>query len=1100
MKKTRINELARQLEVKPGVLLDFLQEMGFDDKKTHSSSIDEDVAEELRNRVQLIEVRPAQGHETAGQPAGTGGETSPATPAPNVSAASEAPKAATPVRPETISPAAKEETREVKDEKAPVADVPQVHGRAMPIRPPLAAFGGPRPAGHHAPSIPIPAKTVVHHTPAPQVAEPRMAAAPAVMRVAVPVAPAPSPAPVPVAKRTPAVPAAPIPAAAPVTPGPAAVQAAPSAVPAVPAAERAPVRVEARVEVKGAPTAAPGRPVPPPPARPILRTTPIAQQSVAAPPAPAPAVPGTPASSASAGTAVLPGTAAAAPAPGAPPAAAPRMPLPPRPPRPGQIISGPRQPLPGGDLPRPAVVSPGRPRPEAPRHSAPGAPRIPQPPAYPHQAPQPRQSLAGQPVSRPVVPPRPDLVARLQAQSQPKAMPGQPPAARPGVPMPGQPIYQGPPRRGPGQPMLNRPIRGRGPHPTTSPALVPPPPTEVARRDMGRKRASGRRREEIEGNQRMGPSRREAEIVKSANVEITISEGITVKELSEKLGIKAALVIKQLVDRKIFATINQTLDLKLAQELAKLFGSQATQMSYEEESSQGIQQGEGDGDRFPRPPVVTVMGHVDHGKTSLLDAIRETNVASREAGGITQHIGAYHVDINGRKIVFIDTPGHEAFTRMRARGAKVTDIVILVVAADDGVMPQTREAIDHAKAAKVPIIVAVNKIDKPDAQPERVKQQLTELGLMPEDWGGDTPFVMVSAKKFENIDLLLEMIVLVAEMQELTGNPTRPALATVLEAKLDRGRGPVATVLVRDGTLHSGDYVLCGSVFSRIRALMNDRGERVDQVGPSMPVELLGLDSLPEVGDDLQAVTDLAKARQIAEFREIKTREIAMAKTRVSLEKFHAQLREGESKELNLILKADVGGTAEVLADTLQKLSTEKVSIRVISAGVGAISESDVNLASASDAIIVGFNVRPERKAAELANTEKVDIRMHTVIYELTDEVKKAMVGMLDPVFKEVFKGRADVRDTFRITKVGTVAGCYVTDGTITRDCEVRLLRDNIVVHTGRVDALKRFKNDASEVKQGFECGISLVNYHDIKPGDILECFVKERVAQESLV
>ncbi|MBE0656358.1 MAG: translation initiation factor IF-2, partial [Bryobacteraceae bacterium] len=764
--------------------------------------------------------------------------------------------------------------------------------------------------------------------------------------------------------------------------------------------------------------------------------------------------------------------------------------------------SGPRQPLPGGELPRPAVVSPGRPRPEAPRQAAPGAPRIPQPPSHPHQhQPQgPRPPLAGQPVSRPVVPPRPDLVARLQAQSQPKASPGQPPAARPGVPMPGQPIYQGPPRRGPGQPPLGgpRPMRGRGPHPT-SPALVPPPPTEVARRDTGRKRSTGRRREEIEGNQRTGPSRREVETPRAANIEITISEGITVKEFSEKLGIKAALVIKQLVDRKIFATINQTLDIKLAQDLARIFGAQATQMSYEEESIQESQQTEVAGDRYPRPPVVTVMGHVDHGKTSLLDAIRKTNVAAREAGGITQHIGAYHVDIGGRKIVFIDTPGHEAFTRMRARGAKVTDIVILVVAADDGVMPQTREAIDHAKAAKVPIIVAVNKIDKPEAQPDRVKQQLTELGLMPEDWGGDTPFVPVSAKQIENIDLLLEMVLLVADMQDLKGNPVRPAVASVLEAKLDRGRGPVATVLVRDGTLRTGDYVLCGSVFSRIRALMNDRGERVDEVGPSMPVEILGLDSLPDVGDDLNAVTDLAKARQIAEFRETKTREIAMAKTRVSLEQFHAQLREGESKELNLILKADVGGTAEVLSDTLQKLSTDKVSIRVISTGVGAISESDVNLASASDAIIVGFNVRPERKAAELAETEKVDVRLHTVIYELTDEVKKAMVGMLEPVFKEVFKGRADVRDTFRITKVGTVAGCYVTDGTITRDCEVRLLRDNVVIHTGRIDALKRFKNDASEVKQNFECGISLVNYHDIKPGDILECFVKERVAQDSL-
>jgi len=681
------------------------------------------------------------------------------------------------------------------------------------------------------------------------------------------------------------------------------------------------------------------------------------------------------------------------------------------------------------------------------------------------------------------------------------------------MPTPGQPIYPGARRMGPGQPTQGRPgpgapgmggrppMRGRGPHPTT-PVLEPPPPatTDAGRRDAGKKRGAQRgdhRERDNEGKLKTLYRKSEPTPPPPIDREITISDGITVKELSEKLGVKAGLVIKQLVDRKIFATINQTLDMKLAEEISRAFGASTAKMSYEEESVQDVDLSEVAGDRNTRPPVVTIMGHVDHGKTSLLDAIRETNVAGREAGGITQHIGAYHVELNGRKIVFIDTPGHEAFTRMRARGSKVTDIVVLVVAADDGVMPQTREAIDHARAAKVPIIVAVNKIDKPDAQPERVKQQLTDIGLMPEDWGGDTPFVPVSAKLHQNLDLLMEMILLVADMQELTGNPARPGVATVLEAQLDRGRGPVATVLMRNGTLRVGDHYICGTVFGKVRMLYDDRGTPIREVGPSMPVELIGLDSLPEVGDTLQVVTDLSKARQIAEFREVRAREQQMAKTRITLDQFHAQLREGETKELNIILKADVGGTAEVLSDTLQKLSTEKVSIRVLSSGVGAITERDVDLASASDAIIIGFNVRPERKAADAADHDKVDIRLHTIIYELTDEIKKAMVGMLEPVFKEVYKGRAEVRETFRISKVGTVAGCYVQDGSITRDAQVRLLRDNIVVHTGKVDALKRFKNDASEVKSGFECGISLVGYNDIRNGDIIEAFVKEKVAPE---
>jgi translation initiation factor IF-2 len=640
-------------------------------------------------------------------------------------------------------------------------------------------------------------------------------------------------------------------------------------------------------------------------------------------------------------------------------------------------------------------------------------------------------------------------------------------------------------------------------HPT-SPLRAEPAtlPTEAGRRHATKPGTRDRRRDvdPEEGRLRQVSRRQEAFQPPPVDREITVAEGITVKELSEKLGVKANLVVKRLVEKKIFATINQTLDVKLAEELARDFGASTNKVSYEEETTHEIQQTEVEEDREKRPPVVTIMGHVDHGKTSLLDAIRLSNVAEREAGGITQHIGAYHVEKNGRKIVFIDTPGHEAFTRMRARGAKVTDIVVLVVAADDGVMPQTLEAIDHAKAAGVPIIVAINKIDKPDARPERIKQQLADRNVLAEDWGGDTVMVEVSARAKTGLETLLEMILLVADLQDLKANLSRPAMGTVLEAKLDRGRGPVATVLVRNGTLKVGDYFICGSVFGRVRAMFDDRGHPVREVLPSMPAEVLGLESLPDVGDTLQVVTDTAKAKQIVIYREAKAREVAMSKTnRITLDQLHDQLRDGETKELNIILKTDVGGTAEVLTDTLQKLSNDKVRIRVLHSGVGAITETDVLLASASNAIIVGFNVRPERTAQAVADQEKVDIRLHTIIYELADEIKRAMTGMLEPVFKEVYKGRALVREVFRISKVGAVAGCMIDDGSVTRHSDVRLLRDNVVIHTGKIESLKRFKNDASEVKAGFECGISLANYNDIKPGDVIEAFVTERVAQEAL-
>jgi translation initiation factor IF-2 len=578
---------------------------------------------------------------------------------------------------------------------------------------------------------------------------------------------------------------------------------------------------------------------------------------------------------------------------------------------------------------------------------------------------------------------------------------------------------------------------------------------------------------------------------------ITVTEGVSIKELSEKLNVRAKDVIKRLLDKGIFATINQTLDSQTAIDVARAFGAEASVISFEEEILQEFEEADRPEDLKPRPPVVTVMGHVDHGKTTLLDAIRETNVAAHEAGGITQSIGAYQAEVQGRKITFIDTPGHEAFTMMRARGAKATDIVVLVVAADDGVMPQTIEAINHARAAKSPIVVAVNKVDKPEAQPDRVKKQLADLGLMPEAWGGDTVMVDVSAKKRQNLDLLLEMILLVADLQGLKANPKRPASGTVLEARLDRGRGPVATLLVQNGTLRVGDSFIVGAIYGKVRAMFDDRGRPCIEAPPSTPVEVLGLEDVPQAGDRLQVIEDTLKARQIALHRQAKLREAALAKSaRLTLEQFHQQLAAGDVKELPLVIKADVQGSVEVLADALNRLSTDKVKVKIIHSGVGAITETDVLLASASNAVIIGFNVRPERKASELAQLENVDIRLHTIIYNVTDEIRKAMSGLLAVTYKEISLGRAEVRETFRISKVGTVAGSYVQDGKITRDARVRLLRDNVVVFEGQIRSLRRFKDDVPEVKSGMECGISLENFNDVKVGDVIEAYVKERVEQ----
>ena len=582
---------------------------------------------------------------------------------------------------------------------------------------------------------------------------------------------------------------------------------------------------------------------------------------------------------------------------------------------------------------------------------------------------------------------------------------------------------------------------------------------------------------------------------------ITISEGISIKELSEKLEARARDVIKKLLDKGIFATINQTLDSQTATEMARAFGAQTSVISYEEEVIHEVEESDRPEDLRERAPVVTVMGHVDHGKTSLLDAIRETNVTAREAGGITQHIGAYRVEVKGRKIVFLDTPGHEAFTLMRARGAKVTDVVVLVVAADDGVMPQTLEAISHARAAKVPIVVAINKIDKPDALPERVKKQLADNNLMPEDWGGDTVTVEVSAKQRKNLDLLLEMILLVADLQGLKANPKRLASGTVLEGRLDRGRGPVATILVQNGTMHVGDAFIVGAIFGKVRAMLDDRARPCEEAGPSTPLEVLGLEDVPQAGDRFQVIENTLKARQISLHRLAHQREAALAKSaRLTLEQLHEQLAAGDVKELPLIIKADVQGSVEVLSDTLNKLSSEKVKIKVIHAGVGAITETDVLLASTSNAVIIGFNVRPERKASELAQLENVDIRLHTIIYNVTDEIKKAMVGLLAVTFKETTLGRAEVRDTFRVSGVGAVAGCYVQDGKLTREARVRLVRDGVVVYEGRIRSLRRFKEDVTEVRASLECGVSLENFSDVKLGDVIEAFVVERVAEPALV
>ncbi|MDI3254525.1 MAG: translation initiation factor IF-2 [Bacillota bacterium] len=1018
MSKVRINDLARELEVKSKAILDVLPEIGVTEKKTHSSSLEADEAERVRAHFQR-----------GGNKAGTAASKTEAEPKPKIDWSRVS-------KPGDVLKAIQQRKEQEEASARSAAAKPA----AAPVPPPQPKPAPPAPQQPAAakPSTPAPAPTVAAAPPAPRKIVPQPRPAPAVI------------APPPPAQQSPAIaakpPAGPVVAKPPV---PA------SGTEMKPAIATPPPAAPVAVKPPAAPTIPTPAPVSGPAPAPVVREV----QAPAA--ASAPAAPVTPAapSTSSAPSAPAASSAPAAPAAPTPPAAPARRVIMPQ--------TG----------PRPVYTAP----PQAAATIAGGLQR-------------------GKPIfdRRPATTQRP-----LQQQYPGGRRPMHPTRSQPGGGAPGGP------RPGFGQRPGGRPGMG-------APALIPPPPGEAPRGQRpGGPQRRGRQEYEIKEGPMKGfaPPRIGAAQVPSGPVPITrtitVTEGISVKDLAEKLEIRAKDLIATLLMRGVFVTVNQSLDTELVKDVARQFGADTQVISFEEQMANEalesmLQQENPDELEVPRPPVVTVMGHVDHGKTSLLDAIRETDVAGGEAGGITQHIGAYKVRIGkqdspafGREIVFLDTPGHEAFTRMRARGAKVTDIVVVVVAADDGVMPQTLEAIDHARAANVPIIVAVNKIDKPEAQPERVKKQLADRGLVPEDWGGSTVFVEVSAKKHQNLDLLLEMICLVADLQNLKATPGRSAVGTVIEAKLDRGRGAVASVLVQNGTLRHQDSFIVGNTFGKVRAMFDDRGRAVEEAGPSTPVEILGLEGIPDAGDTFLVVSDRDKAKSIAQYRKMKEREAQLAKSsRVSLEGLAEQIRQAGVKELPIILKGDVQGSVEVLADSLQKMSTEKVRIKVIRSGVGAITESDVLLASASNAIIIGFNVRPERKAADLAEQESVEIRLHSIIYELQDEIRKAMLGLLEPVFKENYLGRAEVLNVFKIPKVGTIAGCRVTDGVLRRDADIRLMRDGEQVYKGKLTSLKRFKDDVREVTNGMECGVGL-NFGDIKVGDTVEAFITEKVAAE---
>ena len=623
---------------------------------------------------------------------------------------------------------------------------------------------------------------------------------------------------------------------------------------------------------------------------------------------------------------------------------------------------------------------------------------------------------------------------------------------------------------------------------------------EVEEKVVRSKKNSNKKKKKGKGNedkrQENFAGRQQTQTVETPD-KITFSGSLTVGDLAKKLSKEPSEIIKKLFMLGIMATINQDLDKDTIELIANDYGIEVEEevIVSETEFETFIDEQDDEENLKERPAVVTIMGHVDHGKTTLLDSIRNSKVTAGEAGGITQHIGAYQVEVNDKKITFLDTPGHAAFTTMRARGAQVTDITILVVAADDGVMPQTVEAINHAKAAGVPIIVAVNKMDKPAANPDRVMQELTEYELVPEAWGGDTIFVPISAIQGEGIDNLLEMILLVSEVEEYKANPNRYATGTVIEAQLDKGKGTIATLLVQNGTLRVGDPIVVGTSFGRVRAMVSDIGRRVKVAGPSTPVEITGLNEVPQAGDRFMAFADEKKARQIGESR---AQEALVAqrgeKSKLSLEDLFQQIQEGDVKEINLIVKADVQGSVEAMAASLRKIDVEGVKVKIIHTGVGAITESDIILASASNAIVIGFNVRPDVNAKRTAELENVDIRLHRIIYKVIEEIEAAMQGMLDPEFEEKVIGQAEVRQTFKVTKVGTIAGCYVTDGKITRDSGVRIIRDGVVIYEGQLDTLKRFKDDVKEVAQNYECGITIEKYNDLKEGDIIEAYIMEEV------
>ncbi|MEW5772238.1 MAG: translation initiation factor IF-2, partial [Thermodesulfobacteriota bacterium] len=695
--------------------------------------------------------------------------------------------------------------------------------------------------------------------------------------------------------------------------------------------------------------------------------------------------------------------------------------------------------------------------------------------------------------------PKPEPPARAAETARPE----RPAGPRPAGPRPAGPRPAGPPP-GPGAPAAADDDRGRKKGRKKDKRVVEFAPhltDEEARRAAsisGRKtREDGADDFDRNRRKRRKPMRNVVEPsatqpIKAVKRKVRMEDAIRVADMAKQMGVKAQALIKILFGLGMMATINQSIDFDTATLVAQEFEYEVERVGFSEEGFlAAAAEGGDDPDKLkPRPPVVTIMGHVDHGKTSLLDAIRSSEITSGEAGGITQHIGAYDVDTPRGKVVFLDTPGHEAFTAMRARGAKVTDIVVLVVAADDGVMDQTREAVSHARAAGVPIVVAVNKIDKPEANPDRVMRELSEIGLASEAWGGDTIFANVSAKKHMGIDELLELLLLQAEVLELKANPDKPAMGRIVEARLDKGRGPVATVLIQQGTLKLGDAFVCGVHNGKVRNMFNDVGRKIKDAGPSIPVEVQGFDSVPEAGDEFVVVEDEKVARRIASERQIKLREKELAKeSKVTLESFLAARKDAAAKTLNLLLKADVQGSLEAIADALNKLSTDEVKIHVVHSGAGAISESDILLATASEAIIIGFNVKPTAKVKEIAERENVDIRFYDIIYKLVAEVKDAMTGMLEPVFTESYLGQADVLQTFSIPKVGAIAGCRVMDGVMRRNAQARLLRNGVVVYTGRISSLKRIKDDAKEVAKGYECGIGLENYNDIKIGDVIETF-----------